>query len=285
MHLSACQPFKLDLGWLQGQAFRWTEREGWFYGIVEGNLIKVRHAKGGIEFHSNASEESLKPLVISYFRLDHDIQPIHDAMREAGLGDLVDKYGGTRILRQDPWECLVAYACSRRNSVDGIKKIVDALATCYGESRTLDGVTCHSFPSAECLAEVGKEELERWGFGLNRADLISKLAKEVTARKLPLDDLTHCSYEEARCRLMKYPGIGQKIAACVCLFSLHMDDAFPVDTHIGARLEHRYEKKYTPGAKNARLLAWARDKFGAHAGYAGQLLFLEGRAQRAAEGR
>ncbi|MCE2470051.1 MAG: hypothetical protein J4F32_06010 [Dehalococcoidia bacterium] len=277
MHLSACQPFKLDLGWLQGQAFRWTKREGWFYGIVEGNLIKVRQAEGGIEFHSNASEESLKPLVISYFRLDQDITPTHKALRKAGLGDLVDKYGGTRILRQDPWECLIAYACSRNNNVERITAIVDALATRYGECQTLDGVTCHSFPSAKCLAEVGKEELERLGFGLNRAELISKLAQDVAARELPLDDLTHCSHEEARCRLMKYPGIGQKIAACVCLFSLHMDDAFPVDTHIGNGLKRRFGKEYTPVAKNARLLAWARDKFGAHAGYAGQLLFLEGR--------
>ena len=32
---------------------------------------------------------------------------------------------------------------------------------------------------------------------------------------------------------------------------------------------------YTAGAKNAKLLKWARDKFGSHAGYAGQLLFLD----------
>ena len=72
---------------------------------------------------------------------------------------------------------------------------------------------------------------------------------------------------------MSYHGIGPKIADSVCLFSLDKADAFPVDRHIAAALSEQYGKKYTPGAKNVGLLEWAREYFGDHAGYAGQLLF------------
>ena len=81
MHLTAPQPFKLDLRWLQAQAFRWCEQNGWYYGFVGGRLIKVRNCEGGIEFCSGGSEESLKPHVKHYFRLDQDITPVHAALR------------------------------------------------------------------------------------------------------------------------------------------------------------------------------------------------------------
>ena len=67
------------------------------------------------------------------------------------MGDLVDQYGGMRILRQDPWECLVAYICSQNNKIERITKIVNDLAERYGEPQTLDDVTCHSFPSPDRL--------------------------------------------------------------------------------------------------------------------------------------
>ena len=69
MYLPAQQPFRLELGWLRSQAFRWLEREGWYFGVVNGNVIKVRQSGDGIEFRSSAAEESIKPHVESYFRL------------------------------------------------------------------------------------------------------------------------------------------------------------------------------------------------------------------------
>ena len=134
--MPAPQPFKLDIQWLQAQAFRWCEGEdGWYYGFVKGHLIKVRDCGDGIEFRSDAPEESLAATVQHYFRLDQDITPVHEALR--GVGDtmarLVDEYGGMRVLRQDPWECLVAYICSQNNKIERITQIVNDLAECYGE--------------------------------------------------------------------------------------------------------------------------------------------------------
>ena len=278
MYLPAPQPFKLDIQWLQAQAFRWSPpKDGWYYGFVKGHLIKVRNSGDGIEFRSEASEVSLEADIRSYFRLDQDINLVHDALRGVDMGDLVDEYGGMRILRQDPWECLVAYICSQNNNIERITAIVNKLARCYGEPHTLDGVTCNSFPSADRLAKVDERELEPMRLGLSREKRILTFARDVAGRELDLDALTRLPYRLVRGGLMSYDGIGPKIADCVCLFALDKGEAFPVDRHIENGLEAHYGMSYTAGAKNARLFSWTRDKFGFNAGYAGQLLFLEQR--------
>jgi len=277
MFLPAREPFELELGWLRSQAFRWLEREGWYYGVVNGHLIKVRQYEDGIEFRANVVGEVIKPQVESYFRLYQDIRPVHEALRQVDptLSRLVDRYGAMRLLRQDPWECLISYVCSQNNSIDRISGIVDLLANCYGDPLVLDGVRLNSFPSPRCLVEVGNAELDGLKLGLHRGSRIYQLARAVTEGDLDLATLSHLAYEQAKDRLMSYDGIGPKIADCVCLFSLDKPEAFPVDRHIGAALREQYGKKYTSGARNTRLLEWARDYFGAHAGYAGQLLFYE----------
>ena len=136
-------------------------------------------------------------------------------------------------------------------------------------------MTRHSFPSPERLAEVDEKELEGMRLGLSREKRILAFARDVAGRELDLNALIDLPYRLVRGGLMSYEGIGPKIADCVCLFSLGMDEAFPVDRHIENGLKEHYGKGYTPGVKNARLMQWVREHFGDHAGYAGQLLFLE----------
>ena len=94
MFLPAQQPFELELGWLRPQAFRWLEREGWYYGLVNGHLIKIRQAGDGVEFRSSVAEESIQPHVESYFRLYLDIRPVHEALRQMDhtMAGLVDRW-------------------------------------------------------------------------------------------------------------------------------------------------------------------------------------------------
>ena len=55
-----------------------------------------------------------------------------------------------------------------------------------------------------------------------------------------LGSLPEMEYARAREELMKLPGIGRKVADCICLFALHQMDAFPVDTHIQKALDAHY---------------------------------------------
>ena len=280
MHLPARQPFHLECGWLNAQAFRWTERRGWFHGIVDGALIKVRNADGGIEFEGDAPEEAVR----SYFRLNEDITAIHVALRKADpkhMPGLIKDYGHIRVLRQDPWECLVAYICSANASVDSIRGKLNKLAGEFGITQTLDGVEYRALPSAQRVADAAPADLEKLKLGLSHIpETILKVAADVRAGRLDLAELSRVSHAEARKRLRNdykgngYPGIGDKIADCVCLFSLGHDEAFPVDMHIEAALERRYGLGGTLASKRE----WACETFGKNAGYAGQLLFLDQRS-------
>ena len=41
----------------------------------------------------------------------------------------VEQYAGLRLLRQEPWECLVSYVCSRVKRIRGTRSSVKAIAT------------------------------------------------------------------------------------------------------------------------------------------------------------
>lgn len=268
MYLPAPQPFCLEADWLNAQAFRWTERAGWFYGIVGGQLIRVRNADGDrIEFEGKAAPDA----VTRYFRLDQKIGDVHAALIDADpehMPGLIERYGHIRVLRQDPWECLVAYICSANASVERIGTMVEKLADKYGERLSLNGEERNSFPSPKRLADADEADLHGLRFGLKKARTIHEVATDVIACALDLDALSRGSLAEARERLREYHGIGDKIADCVCLFSLGHGAAFPVDRHIDAALARI--------GKDAR---WARRTFGGNAGYAGQLLFLDQRSR------
>ena len=218
------------------------------------------------------------------------------------MAGLVKEYGGMRVLRQDPWECLISFICTQGTSVGSTSRAVDKLACSYGDSLSLDGVKYKSFPPPQHLLDAGETNLERLKLARFRsASTIYAVARDVTKGKLDLNALAGMPYEQARNCLMsdRYRGIGWKIADCVCLFSLDMPKAVPVDRHVAAGLLEHYGKKWIR-EKNTEVLslwaqqysdgdtrrsrridpsrhraagAWVREYFGVHAGYASQLLF------------
>lgn len=58
-----------------------------------------------------------------------------------------------------------------------------------------------------------------------------------------LSHLQTLPYRQARAELL-LPGVGEKVADCICLFGLHHLDAFPVDVHIRRVLEAHYPKGF-----------------------------------------
>ena len=273
MELTIDQPFDLGASLESGQAHRWKKSDDWYAGVVRGEFIQIRQTAQAVEFSSGPSpEEAAAKMLRDYFRLDDDIDAIYsDLNRDGRVAAMVNKYPGLRILRTEPWECLVAFICSANNNIARIHQLMERMSDEFGSPLTLNGLTRHTFPSPANLAEAGEDELRRLGLGF-RAPYVDQASRAVLEGKLDLPALVRMPYPEAKAALMEQKGIGSKIADCIAVFSLEKLEAFPIDVWIRRALA----EWYFPGQKtppDRALLEWAQDHFGRYGGYAQQYLF------------
>ena len=280
MELDVEQPLDLAATLESGQSHRWRREGEWFYAVVRGNFIKVRQAGQRIEFHCHPwPEASVKPLLQSYLRLDDDIQAIYaDIGRDPRVAEMIVRYPGLRLLRIEPWECLVSFICSANSNIHRIHQVVERMAEAFGEPIYMDGQVGYTFPTPSQLVEAGETELRRLGLGF-RAPYVDKATHMVLEGKLDLGRLVGMPYPEAKASLMECPGIGSKIADCIAVFSLEKLEAFPIDVWVRRALG----EWYFPGQKTPPdrvLLEWAQGHFGRYGGYAQQYLFHGRRLER-----
>jgi 8-oxoguanine DNA-glycosylase Ogg len=147
------------------------------------------------------------------------------------------------------------------------------------------GVLHYGFPPTHRLAEASLPQMERCGLGF-RARYIKDAARQILSNGGAqwLASLRDVPYAEARAALKTLPGIGDKIADCICLFSLDKDEAVPVDTHIRQIAARRFHApapdgvsgNHRPRAKktDTEIGDLLRAKFGPMAGWAQQYLFF-----------
>ena len=96
-------------------------------------------------------------------------------------------------------------------------------------------------------------------------------------------------YSQAKSELLKIKGVGEKIADCVCFFSLDKDEAVPVDTHV-RQLAHRLfmpemKAKSITSAVYRRITEVFAERYGPLAGWAQEFLFYEDLLRTRALGR
>lgn len=289
----------LEFTLTNGQLFRWRKAaDGWWDVVTRSRVISIRRVLSD-DADSDCFEFRLYPgdadtgLVSTFFRLDVDLVPIYHSWSEADpyLGSLTGKFGGLRVVLQDPEECLLQFICSTANFIPRIMKAVAIIAQTWGTPiPDADGKTItHSFPPASVLASLDPAELSaRAGLEWRAANLV-KVAQQLADRPEGwLDSLGALDYPSARAELMKIEGVGPKIADVVCLFALAKDQAVPVDTHVWQLTRDRYLpylKGKSPGTSGYKqVLNYFHTHF-VKAGWAQQYLFydhlLESRARRA----
>lgn len=171
------------------------------------------------------------------------------------LREALDFSSGLHILHQDPWECLITFILSQRNSVERIKQCVDNICWAAGEPFDIPNIGLfYKFPRPEALVP---SILHDSGLGY-RERYVYNTAKEVASKSLVLSDLiaSHASLKIAIQRLMCLNGVGHKVASCVSLFSLGHSCAWPVDIWIERAMQEAnitYEDVSTFG-KDAGLI-------------------------------
>ena len=282
-------PFDLAPSLESGQAHRWRREQEenndlagpWHWTVVEGTLIRIRAGPDQgptgpyfVEIRSSPgrSPKYLESLLREYFRLEDDIEAVYrEVSRDQRVADMVRRHRGLRLLRLEPWECLIAFICSANSNIPRIHGNMEAMSEAFGEPLYLDGRVRYTFPTPDRLAQAGEAALRGLGLGF-RAPYVAATAVTVARGELDLEELRRMPYPEAQARLMELPGVGPKVSDCVLLHSLDQLEAFPIDVWVRRALA----EWYFPGQKAPpdRVMGeWARDHFGRYAGYAELYLF------------
>jgi N-glycosylase/DNA lyase len=287
LNIETC-PFNLDVTLCCGQVFRWDKRGEWWYGVVGDRVLKVRQTDMTLEF-KNVDDAFIR----HYFSLDHDLQRISSEIgKDNHVGAALREFWGLRIVRQEPWECLISFICATYKSVAAIKQMLLKLSTKFGEKTVFDGCDFYSFPAPERLARATLKDLESCGLGY-RAKYVLKTSKRIHTDEYDLSALRNMPYEQAKKELCKFPGVGSKVADCVLLFSLNKLDAFPVDVWV-KRIILKYYSEHFPDAfveklakqksfsnsEYEKLNGFGREYFGEYAGYAQEYLYHYERMNR-----
>ncbi|MQF65146.1 DNA-3-methyladenine glycosylase 2 [SAR202 cluster bacterium AC-409-J13_OGT_754m] len=272
MRMKFPEPFNLQATLESGQAHRWRSNDGWYWGVVYGNLIKIRQYSGNIEaFAAPKEPEQLAELLHSYFRLDDDLLEIYGSIsKDSRIEKMLEIYSGLRLLRQEPWECLCAFICSSISNIPRIGKNMESLSDALGKPVNLLGETRNTFPTAEAIATAGVDFLRQLGLGF-RAKYVTAAAQKVAEGELNLDEVRSMPYQEAKDILMELPGVGAKIADCVLVFSMDKLEAFPIDRWVSRAMHEWY--KIGNNLSYEEVADWAKGYFDPYAGYAQQYLF------------
>ena len=176
--------------------------------------------------------------------MDVDYDAIFDEL--SGTSEAQDKAlafsDGVRVLRQPFFESSISFIISQNNN---IRNITNSVALLCGDK-------VEQFPSAEKIIEKLAQDTCKTGY---RAPYIVSFCEKYISGGFDdvekYEALSHAdvsgkpSYREMSDRLCSEVGIGPKVAACICLFSLGYDEAVPRDVWIN-RLEENYDVKWHP---------------------------------------
>lgn len=106
-----------------------------------------------------------------------------------------------------------------------------------------DGKRFYAFPKPEALAGLEEDALMACNLGY-RSKYVVRTARSVASGEFDLEAVRSMSYLKAKEELLKLFGVGEKVADCICLYSLHHLQAFPIDTHIRQALQNNYKKGF-----------------------------------------
>ncbi len=293
-----------------GQVFLWDcvttgpeDRMRWWYGVDGQRLLRIDADSGAVDSYSKRSGNRWLPDSGDLFRSSDDPQAIEASLmgRDAVTREAVRRYPGLRIMRQDPYQCTVSFIVSANSNMRKIRANLAAIARMFGEEVTAGGAgKFHLFPTPARLAGASVQEVRECGVGY-RAEYVVEASKMILSGEIDFGRIAKIErYGDATDAMLRMPGVGNKVADCIMLFSLERTDAFPLDRWMMRALHRYYGSLADAGGGGGGgtalppspalpptppLLLSLTDKqyravhdkmvryFGRHAGYAQQLLF------------
>ena len=253
-----------------GQVFLWTKQKEFWYGINGQDILKINNL-GKITSYTNKKYD--------FFRNIDDMKEIIKSIsKDKTTKSAVKKYLGLRLVRQDPFQCFISFIVSSNSNIQKIKSSLEKISIKFGKKIQFDNKEFSMFPEPKKIANATIQEIQNCGVGY-RAKFIIDAAKMVESRQIDFDQIKKYNYQDAKETILTVPGIGNKVADCILLFSLDKLEAFPLDRWMIRILKKYYLEKFELETKSITEKQYntLHEKivkhFGPYAGYAQQFLF------------
>jgi len=253
-----------------GQVFLWEKQGSDWYGIDGQDVLKI---------NKNGVIKSIRNLKTDFFRKNDNMQEIIKSIsKDKTVKKAVKEYEGLRLFRQDPFQCLISFIISSNSNIQKIKSSLEKITKKFGKKVKIQNKEFFLFPEPEKMAKATIDEIKSCGVGY-RAPFIKEAAKMVILKKIDFEYLKKCDYHEAKKNICLVPGIGNKVADCIMLFSLNKLESFPLDTWMIKILEKYYSKEFKIETKTITQKQYELlhekivNYFGPYCGYAQQYLF------------
>lgn len=285
--------FKLKQTFECGQCFRFHKISDTNYITVAFERVIELEEDGDNIIIYNSNEDDVKNIWIKYFDLERDYSAIQEELAKDDLLKKSVEFGpGIRILNQDPFEILISFIVSARNSIPSIMKTINKISAKWGRKIEYKGEIYYAFPTVEQIKDASLEEIQETGASFRSKyiiDTIGNVYKSMEAakngskeekeeyKKYDLDYIKSLSDDDCHKALQEFKGVGAKVADCIMLFSMKKYSAFPVDVWVKRAMIYFY------GAEDAslnKIRIFARNKFGKLSGFAQQYLFYYARENK-----
>ncbi len=271
-----------------GQCFRWERITDTNYIVVAYRRVIEIIQEGSTVTILNTNINDFNEIWKDYFDLNVNYEEVKIELSKDELLKKSVEFGyGIRILNQDPFEILISFIISARNSIPSIMKTIKKISERWGDKIEYKGNIYYAFPTPNQLKDVTLEEIKETGASFRSkyiVDTISKVNAVIEAKsngtldeelkQFDLDYIKSLPVDECHKALQNFMGVGAKVADCIMLFSMGKHSAFPVDVWIKRAMIHFY---LAPDVSLNKIRVFGREKFGELAGLAQQYLFYYAR--------
>ena len=253
-----------------GQVFLWRKNGDYWYGVNGHDILRIDNS-GSIKSYQNTETDFFR-------KKDNMKQIIKSISRDNTTKKAVKKYLGLRILKQDPFQCLISFIVSSNSNIQKIKTSLENISRKFGEKIEFENQGFFLFPKPEKLAKVSINEIRNCGVGY-RAKFIKEAANMIFSKKIDFESLKKSNYLETKESICSIPGVGNKVADCIMLFSLNKLESFPLDRWMIRILEKYFFNEFQLETKTITKKQYGIlhekivNHFGPYAGYAQQFLF------------
>jgi len=253
-----------------GQVFLWKKNGDYWYGVNGQNILRINNS-GSIKSYQN--------IKIDFFRKKDNMEKIIKSIsKDNTTKKAVKKYLGLRLLKQDPFQCLISFIVSSNSNIQKIKTSLENISRKFGTKIEFENQEFFLFPKPEKLGKASINEIRNCGVGY-RAKFIKESANMIFSKEINFESLKKSDYFEAKKSICSIPGVGNKVADCIMLFSLNKLEAFPLDRWMIRILEKYFFNEFQLETKTITekqydiLHEKIVNYFGPYAGYAQQFLF------------